>query len=396
MASSLEDFHTATTITIPRRPPSRDEIYLIGFSRGAFTARCIAQFINDVGLLHKWGLVNLQTLFGLWKKQDEVSDKDRVKTTEELLQLCVDLEKKGQLRRKIKIKVCAVWDTVSSLGLPTVGEFPQLFSRKLRFVGSDMCDSIQNGFQALSLHDHRRPFSPIVWKAPHDLGNRTLKQCWFVGYHSDVGGGYKCDGLAHLPLVWMMSQLKDYLWFDLASLWNKVIDEATLSHEKMHFTTRILLGSGLCEPPLSLKDSHVNILRNGSRNPRVVWTFGTSSTPRKEYEIEEDLPGSFEMDLLNEWLQRDLDEQRRLMRVWDERDITPTQEDRENLGAYHDHTQTLINILSEAGNPTLEWSSATFPYASGGWSLLRVGLPCLALSAFGILALTRIFHQESV
>lgn len=172
--------------------------------------------------------------------------------------------------------------------------------------------------------------------------------------------------------------------------------EATLSHEKMHFTTRILLGSGLCEPPLSLKDSHVNILRNGSRNPRVVWTFGTSSTPRKEYEIEEDLPGSFEMDLLNEWLQRDLDEQRRLMRVWDERDITPTQEDRENLGAYHDHTQTLINILSEAGNPTLEWSSATFPYASGGWSLLRVGLPCLALSAFGILALTRIFHQESV
>ena len=202
-----------------------DEIYLLGFSRGAYTARCIAHLINDLGLLTKSGLFKLLPLFDLWKKEEFKS-----------LQVEVEkLEKQGETKRSIRVKACAVWDTVSSIGIPILPK------RKFKFVHSDLCANIDNAFQALGLHEHRRNFLPVVWKYPKPADPKpadpkpVLKQCWFLGYHSDIGGGKKTETFAHLSLVWMMSQLEDFISFDI----DRLGDSGFMSSEQIASSWRV-------------------------------------------------------------------------------------------------------------------------------------------------------------
>lgn len=75
--------------------------------------------------------------------------------------------------------------------------------------------NVENAFHALSLDEHRKPFSPAVWEKP--LGQKfptTLRQCWFSGVHSNVGGGYADTETADITLAWMMSQFDGLLDFD--------------------------------------------------------------------------------------------------------------------------------------------------------------------------------------
>ena len=48
-----------------------DEIFLLGFSRGAFTARSIAAMINSVGLLTVRGMDDFYAIFKDWENQDQ-------------------------------------------------------------------------------------------------------------------------------------------------------------------------------------------------------------------------------------------------------------------------------------------------------------------------------------
>ncbi|KAI0889563.1 uncharacterized protein GGS22DRAFT_148610 [Annulohypoxylon maeteangense] len=232
-----------------------DEIFLVGFSRGAFTVRCVAEFLNDVGLLEKRGMMNVLEVFKLWEVKIKVHSLcgwgRRLKPSPaELLQQKInDLEGKGALRRNIKVKACAVWDTVSSLGIPMPWFIPQPGPRKLKFVNSHLCPNIEHAFQALALHERRRHFLPIVWKlapeAQHNTekiipdrigqdtgdigadvrrhqaaqpGGTVLKQCWFLGCHGDVGGGNQEAGLSHISLIWMLSQLNPFLSIGIENL----------------------------------------------------------------------------------------------------------------------------------------------------------------------------------
>ena len=48
-----------------------DEIYLIGFSRGAFTARSIGGLISSIGLLTRHGLGAFYPIFKDWEHQND-------------------------------------------------------------------------------------------------------------------------------------------------------------------------------------------------------------------------------------------------------------------------------------------------------------------------------------
>lgn len=126
------------------------------------------------------------------------------------------------LRTGIHIKVCAVWDTVGSIGMPRMAIFSQPGPKHLEFVNSELCPNIDNAFQAIALHEHRRHFRPILWQSAHKT--QTLKQCWFPGYHGDVGGGRSDGALAHFALIWMMDQLKNFLNFDVNHLWIPAVE----------------------------------------------------------------------------------------------------------------------------------------------------------------------------
>lgn len=199
-----------------------DEIFLLGFSRGAFTARSIAGLIGEVGLLTKKGLHALPEVFeDVQHRRDPryVPKNPNVpfsnKPSASSPRYATELERRGMTRRDIKIKAIGVWDTVGSLGTPRLGWLTKVGlqsneSKEMSFYDTKLSSCVENAFQALALDERRSAFSPAVWEKPE--GNRTtLRQVWFPGVHSNVGGGYDDQQLANITLAWMMSQLSPFL-----------------------------------------------------------------------------------------------------------------------------------------------------------------------------------------
>jgi hypothetical protein len=169
-----------------------DEIILIGFSRGAFTVRALAFLINQVGLLKREGIRFLHDVFEAWSEQSCKND---------LLDSVMEKVEWLKLRHyPVKIQACAVWDTVAALG-----------RGRLDFVDETIPACVEQTIHALALNEERSQFEPLLF---HRDKGQSLKQCWFLGSHSDVGGGNKKLGLANISLAWMMAQLKDLVYFD--------------------------------------------------------------------------------------------------------------------------------------------------------------------------------------
>lgn len=83
-------------------------------------------------------------------------------------------------------------------------------SREMAFYDTKLSNCVENAFQALALDERRTAFGPAVWEKP--ANNRTkLRQVWFPGVHSNVGGGYDDQEIANISLAWMMSQLSPFL-----------------------------------------------------------------------------------------------------------------------------------------------------------------------------------------
>lgn len=201
-----------------------DEIFLLGFSRGAFTARSISSLINAVGLLTNKGLAFFPQIFEDWEFQQKEGFRTRwpdlpfkghkPPVTDPVYRERLVSEK--LTRPDIKIKCVAVWDTVGGLGIPMIGLLPQPPSKDFAFVDTRVENNIEYAFQALALDEHRRAYAPTIWDWPqtkeYDL--KVLKQTWFPGVHSDIGGSYDDTALANLTLAWMVSQLDDLLTVD--------------------------------------------------------------------------------------------------------------------------------------------------------------------------------------
>ncbi|KAF2021550.1 hypothetical protein BU24DRAFT_22468 [Aaosphaeria arxii CBS 175.79] len=199
-----------------------DEIFLLGFSRGAFTARSIAGLIGEIGLLTKKGLHALPEIHkDVQHRRDPryVAKNPDIpfpnKPSAEDPRYADELERRGLTRLDIPIKAIAVWDTVGSLGTPRIGWLTKVGlqsgeSKEMAFYDTKLHGCVENAFQALALDEKRSAFSPAVWEKGE--GNRTtLRQVWFPGVHSNVGGGYSDQQLANITLAWMMSQLEPLL-----------------------------------------------------------------------------------------------------------------------------------------------------------------------------------------
>ncbi|HEY8695061.1 MAG TPA: DUF2235 domain-containing protein [Chloroflexota bacterium] len=174
-----------------------DELYLFGFSRGAYTVRSVAGFIRNSGLL-KWCCESrLDDAYVLYRDRSEAS---HPKTRESaLFRTCFSHEP--------LIKFIGVWDTVGSLGIPTTLRF---LSKHWSFHDLDLSSHVKNAFQALAIDEHRKPFQPALWNKQDDAPkSQRLEQVWFPGVHKDVGGGYIQHQLSDLALRWMVDKAKE-------------------------------------------------------------------------------------------------------------------------------------------------------------------------------------------
>ena len=196
-----------------------DDIILIGFSRGAFTVRSIGGLIGDLGLLTRKGLPFFNEIFEDYEHKSndnynspfpDIPFHKRGPFDERYVH---ELERLGMTRRRIPIKAICCYDTVGGLGIPRAPLLRMVpGSKDYQFDDTKISPCVENAFQALALDEHRAPFSPALWeKAPDQATN--LKQVWFPGVHSNIGGGYADQEIANIVLAWMMSRLEPFLDF---------------------------------------------------------------------------------------------------------------------------------------------------------------------------------------
>ncbi|KAK6386667.1 hypothetical protein LTR65_008866 [Meristemomyces frigidus] len=206
-----------------------DEIYLVGFSRGAFTARSVGAFIAEVGLLTAVGLDSFYPIFKDWENQVDTKYKPQYGSSAWPVRrpsfndpsYMPKLVEAGLTTPNIPIKAIAVWDTVGTLGVPEIDVLGlKLFDsthREYSFVNTEVPANLEYAYQALALDEERKTFSPTVWESPKPgapSSLQILKQCWFPGVHSNIGGGYQDTSMADITLAWMVSQLQRHLTFN--------------------------------------------------------------------------------------------------------------------------------------------------------------------------------------
>ncbi len=171
-----------------------DDIFVLGFSRGAYTARSLVGMISCVGLLKKADMEFVPQAYAYYRTEPDKRSASRHHTL--ITQL---LES-----RQPDIKFMGVWDTVGALGAPT----PLLgkISKKLwvGFHDTTLSALVEHACQALAIDERRGPFQPALWE--QDNGRTQVQQVWFAGVHSNVGGGYPNSGLSDVAMEWMLKR----------------------------------------------------------------------------------------------------------------------------------------------------------------------------------------------
>lgn len=173
-----------------------DDIFLFGFSRGAYTARSLAGLIRNSGLLRREHADRIDEAYKLYRS--------RRPDTHPRLREAVLFRK--TFSHEPPIHFIGVWDSVGALGVPI--QITGLINRRLRFHDTDLSSKIRFAYQALAIDERRRFFSPAIWTPKALAADQTLEQVWFIGAHSNVGGGYPDPKLSDNALLWMAEKAR--------------------------------------------------------------------------------------------------------------------------------------------------------------------------------------------
>lgn len=169
-----------------------DDIFLFGFSRGAYTSRSLAGMIAICGLPTKSFDDNLvQTAFQAYRHP-----RQRASILASL---------KNYWLSHSLIKMVGVWDTVGSLGIPAL--FGKVGPLIYGFLDTNLHPNVLNAYHALAIDERRGEFPPTLWTQPFPpIPGQVLEQVWFSGVHCNVGGGYEESGLSDITLGWMLEK----------------------------------------------------------------------------------------------------------------------------------------------------------------------------------------------
>ncbi|MDX2427866.1 MAG: DUF2235 domain-containing protein, partial [Xanthomonadales bacterium] len=249
-----------------------DDIYIFGFSRGAYTARVLAGLILSCGIIRHDDLRGGRKLDELSKlaykkfrshfRLGTVKGQLAIKAEKKVLVAVREMERAGNeasesLSRKVdamraiaesankkveaaqkkavaetdafrreysisddvyapdgqvNIKFIGVWDTVAAVGLPFKGlsKLWNLYVYPFMFPDYVLSSRVQKGCHAISVDDQRGTFHPMMWdERGEDPESDHLEQVWFPGVHSNVGGGYPKQGISLIALDWMIHRAKE-------------------------------------------------------------------------------------------------------------------------------------------------------------------------------------------
>jgi uncharacterized protein (DUF2235 family) len=175
-----------------------DELYLFGFSRGAYTVRSLAGLIRRCGILKNQDLILIQEAYHIYRDRSQ----------ERRLERSINFTAKNSFPNP-QIKFLGVWDTVGALGIPQTS-FRMWNKKKYKFHDLTLSSIIKHAYHAMAVDEHRSLFDVNLWRQSKRAYENNLEQFveqrWFAGVHCEVGGGYHEEQLSDLPLLWMISK----------------------------------------------------------------------------------------------------------------------------------------------------------------------------------------------
>jgi len=177
-----------------------DNIYVFGFSRGAFTARSLCGFLSASGLLTEDACneANLEFAWDYYR----TAPKARFPADRARLRRITHAD-------ELRIRFLGVFDTVGALGIPR-GFMSRLSRRAIQFHDADVSSIVDYCCHALAIDEQRVEFEAAVWTEPRHRKFRAVEQAWFPGSHANVGGGCEDSGLSDLALDWMLKRVARY------------------------------------------------------------------------------------------------------------------------------------------------------------------------------------------
>lgn len=254
-----------------------DEIFLFGFSRGAYTARSLAGMIAICGLpTQNFTQQLVETAFKAYRDKDDRQ------------QLLASLGPNALF--DAQIKMVGVWDTVGSLGVP--GAVFNLPDPLFGFLDTGLHPDIHNAYQALAIDEKRREFPPTLWTSTPAPG-QVLEQVWFAGVHCDVGGSYPETGLSNITLSWMLSNavaLGIEVKSEAASLYLPLPVDPKQAIDTIHESWNILWGfpehrsiaaNSTISNSVGIRIAHVSAYRPPNitlDNGQLATTYGAENT----------------------------------------------------------------------------------------------------------------------
>lgn len=196
-----------------------DELFLFGFSRGAYTVRSLSGLIRNSGILKVENSDQVNRAYKIYRSRKRDLQPRAIEATL--------FRKTFAVEDTTKIKFIGVWDTVGALGNPLF--LNGVFANRHQFHDTELSSKISNAFHALAIDENRKNFEATLWHQKEDSKEQVLEQVWFAGVHSDVGGGYPESGLSDIALNWMIEKAENCkLNFDRISI-NP--DALALKHE---------------------------------------------------------------------------------------------------------------------------------------------------------------------
>ncbi|KAL4782457.1 hypothetical protein BJX76DRAFT_349363 [Aspergillus varians] len=182
-----------------------DHIYIFGFSRGAYTARFLAEMIHNIGLLSRGNEEMVPFAWDTFSRYQSSRGNDPQTEQDRELERYMHKFKTTFCRPDVGVHFLGLFDCVNSVGQ---FEIP-LFRKSYRYIASPPARHIRH---AVSIHERRLKFKPALFHIdPKHRDSVDLKEVWFAGNHGDVGGGWPLQhGQRHLlsdiPLHWMIQE----------------------------------------------------------------------------------------------------------------------------------------------------------------------------------------------
>ena len=213
-----------------------DDIFVFGYSRGAYTARSLVGLIRSAGIPRASEVARVGEAMERYRSPLNSTEPNAVQSFEFRLGFAPDVTTSDAEREwrageghpegePLKVRYIGVWDTVGALGVPRqFGLVARLLNGRFAFHDTKLSRCVHSARHAVAIDERRRTFKPALWcnldgQNGLNKGDRSPKrrfrQEWFPGDHGSVGGGGDRIGLSNIALIWVaIGAMRDGLAFD--------------------------------------------------------------------------------------------------------------------------------------------------------------------------------------